>query len=140
MPDELPRLDDAEGLARAGREAGAEVDEGQGHVRAAVANALVGMKARFYGRGPEKAKAYIVDDYLFCAMEGGLTRNEEVLVADGKEDLVRRYRLEFEASMAATVMGAVADLVGRPVLTYHSQIVFDPVRTFEIFVLGEGEG
>jgi hypothetical protein len=29
----------------------------------------------------------------------------------------------------------VAELPSRRVLTYHSQIVFDPPRTFEIFVL-----
>ena len=32
-------------------------------------------------------------------------------------------------------MQAVTEITGRRVLTYHSQIVFDPARTFEIFVL-----
>ena len=107
-----------------------------GSIRTALANAMVGMKKQLYGRGPTAAKAWILDDYVFVAMEGGLTRNEETLLADGKEDLVRSYRLSFQETVAPTVMAAVADLVGRDVLTYHSQIVFDPPRTFEIFVLG----
>ncbi len=37
--------------------------------------------------------------------------------------------------MRDTTMGAVAHITGRDVLTYHSQIVFDPTRSFEIFVL-----
>ena len=37
----------------------------------------------------------MLDDYVFVAMEGGLTRNEETPVADGKEELVRSYRLAF---------------------------------------------
>jgi uncharacterized protein YbcI len=106
-----------------------------GSVRTALANAMVGMKKQFYGRGPTAAKAWILDDYVFVAMEGGLTRNEETLLADGKDDLVRLYRLAFQETVAETVMAAVAELLGRRVLTYHSQIVFHPTRTFEIFVL-----
>jgi uncharacterized protein YbcI len=109
--------------------------EGGGSVRTALANAMVGMKKQFYGRGPTAAKAWILDDYVFVAMEGGLTRNEETLLADGKEDLVRSYRLAFQETVADVVMAAVAEIMGRRVLTYHSQIVFSPPRTFEIFVL-----
>jgi uncharacterized protein YbcI len=110
-------------------------NEPGGSVRTALANAMVGMKKQFYGRGPTAAKAWILDDYVFVAMEGGLTRNEETLLADGKEDLVRTYRLSFQETIGDTVMRAVAEIVDRRVLTYHSQIVFDPPRTFEIFVL-----
>jgi uncharacterized protein YbcI len=106
-----------------------------GSVRTALANAMVGMKKQFYGRGPTAAKAWILDDYVFVVLEGGLTRNEETLLADGKADLVREYRLSFQETVGATAMGAVQELLGRRVLTYHSQIVFDPPRTFEIFVL-----
>jgi hypothetical protein len=34
------------------------------------------------------------------------------------------------------MMGAVAEITGQEVLTYHSQVVFHPMRAFEIFVLG----
>ena len=106
-----------------------------GSLRTAVANAMVGMKKQLYGRGPTAAKAWLLDDYVFVAMEGGLTRNEETLLADGKEELVREYRLSFQETVKATAMSAVEELLGRRVLTYHSQIVFHPPRTFEIFVL-----
>src|SRR3954467_3421146 len=116
-----------EHLVRAG--GGKMPDEPGGSVRAALANAMVGMKKQYYGRGPTGAKAWILDDYVFVAMEGGLTRNEETLLADGKEDLVRTYRPSFQDTMGTATMGAVAELTGREVLTYHSQIVFDPPRT-----------
>jgi uncharacterized protein YbcI len=106
-----------------------------GSLRTALANAMVGMNKQFYGRGPTAAKAWLLDDYVIVVMEGGLTRNEETLLADGKEDVVRSYRLSFQETVGPTTMAAVADLVGRKVLTYHSQIVFHPPRTFEIFVL-----
>jgi uncharacterized protein YbcI len=122
-----------EHLVRAG--GGKMPDEPGGSLRAALANAMVGMKKQYYGRGPTAAKAWILDDYVFVAMEGGLTRNEETLLEDGKQDVVRGYRLSFQETMGPTTMAAVEEITGRRVLTYHSQIVFDPMRAFEIFVL-----
>jgi uncharacterized protein YbcI len=116
-------------------EAGGRMPDEGGSVRAALANAMVGMKKQYYGRGPTAAKAWLLDDYVFVAMEGGLTRNEETLLADGKEDLVRSYRLSFQETMSETTMAAVEEITGRKVLTYHSQIVFGPTRAFEIFLL-----
>jgi uncharacterized protein YbcI len=107
-----------------------------GSLRTAVANAMVGLKKQYYGRGPEAAKAFVEDDYIFVVMEGGLTRNEETLLAAGKEDLVRSYRLAFQETVGPTATGAVEELTGRKVIGYHSQIVFRPTRAFEIFVLG----
>jgi uncharacterized protein YbcI len=121
-------------------------DEGQmpsepgGSVRAAMANAMVRMKKQYYGRGPTAAKAWILDDYVFVAMEGGLTRNEETLLAAGKQDLVRNYRLAFQEAMSDVTIAAAEEITGRKVLTYHSQIMFDPTRAFEIFVLEPAPG
>jgi uncharacterized protein YbcI len=117
---------------------GAADGEGQGppgSERAALANAMVGLKKKYYGRGPVAAKAWQLDDYVFVVLEGGLTRSEETLLEAGKADLVRTYRLTFQDVMGPTTMSAVEEITGRRVLTYHSQIVFDPVRSFEIFVL-----
>jgi uncharacterized protein YbcI len=137
-PDHIPKQASARELiesagGRMPREAG-------GSLRTAVANAMVGMKKQLYGRGPTAAKAWILDDYVFVVLEGGLTRNEETLLADGKANLVRDYRLSFQETVGATAMGAIEELLGRRVLTYHSQIVFDPPRTFEIFVLEPQSG
>jgi uncharacterized protein YbcI len=117
---------------------GSDRDTGEtGSVRAAIANAIVGLFKSQYGRGPTAAKAWILDDYVFVAMEGGLTRSEETLLADGKDDEVRRYRLAYQETVSETLCRAVSELVGRRVLDYHSQIVFRPPRIFEIFVLGD---
>jgi uncharacterized protein YbcI len=114
-----------------------EAADGQppGSLRAAIANAMVGLKKRHYGRGPEAARAFIEDDYIFVVLEGGLTRNEETLLAAGREDTVRQYRLAFQAVVEEPATSAIEELTGRKVIGYHSQIVFDPVRAFEIFVL-----
>jgi uncharacterized protein YbcI len=127
----LPRLSDTQSLERSG----APASEPTGEVRARVANAMVGLKKEHFGRGPTAAKAWMMDDYLFVAMEGGLTRNEETLLAAGREDVVRAYRLTFQEVVAATSIAAVEEITGREVANYHSQIVFHPTRAFEIFTL-----
>jgi uncharacterized protein YbcI len=136
MNEPPPSQHDVQGSARDLIEAaGGRMPGPGGSVRTALANAMVGMKKQFYGRGPTAAKAWILDEYAIVVMEGGLTRSEETLLADGKADEVRTYRLSFQQTMEKTTTAAVAELLGRRVLAYHSQIVFDPVRTFEMFVL-----
>jgi uncharacterized protein YbcI len=106
-------------------------------VRSEISNAMVGLKKEFYGKGPTKAKTFLNDNYVFCVMEGGLTRNEETLVGRGHEDLVRNYRLRFQEAMVDPTIEAVERITGRKVIGYHSQIVFNPERAFEIFVLDQ---
>jgi uncharacterized protein YbcI len=135
VEEELPRLQNTAELERAGRAIGTGPP---GSVRTRLANAIAGMLKEHYGRGPDAAKAWILDDrYAIVILEGGLTRNEETLLAAGHADLVRKYRLQFQEAITATAVGAVEEILERKVITYHSQIVFDPVRCFEIFVLEE---
>ena len=111
-------------------------DSGRRHsVRSEISNAMVGLKKEFYGKGPTKAKTFLNDNYVFCVMEGGLTRNEQTLIDCGHEDLVRTYRLRFQEAMEAPTVEAVQRITDRSVIGYHSQIVFHPERAFEIFVL-----
>jgi uncharacterized protein YbcI len=104
-------------------------------IRAEVSNAMVGLKKDFYGKGPTKAKTFLNDNYIFCVLEGGLTRNEQTLIERGHEDLVRNYRLRFQEAMEGPTVEAIERITGRSVIGYHSQIVFNPERAFEIFVL-----
>jgi uncharacterized protein YbcI len=129
-PEAASRLTDPDWVASV------DTDRGPG-LRAEISNAMVGLKKEFYGKGPTKAKTYLNDNYVFCVLQGGLTRNEETLLAAGHHDLVRQYRLKFQEAMAAPTIEAVERITGRKVLGYHSQIVFDPEHGFEIFVLDD---
>jgi uncharacterized protein YbcI len=117
------------------RDAAERTFDATGNLRLAISNSLVGVKKQLYGKGPVKAKTYINDNYVFSVLEGGLTRNEETLLAAGEAGIVREYRLRFQEAVADTIRTAIEDVTGRKVLAYHSQVVFDPDRMFEIFVL-----
>ncbi len=113
-----------------------DVDAERGtSVPAQISNAMVGLKKEFYGRGPTKAKTFVNGNFVFCVLEGGLTRNEQTLLANGEAQLVRDYRLRFQEVMAEPTTTAIERITGRKVVGYHSQIVFDPEYGFEIFVL-----
>lgn len=88
-----------------------------------------------YGRGPTHAKTYLCDEYVFCVMSGGMTRDEETMIRGGAQDAVRDYRLRFQSVIAPELIRRVEDVLERKVVSYHSQVLFDPDRLIEIFVL-----
>ena len=105
-----------------------------------ISNEIVGAQKHFYGKGPTKAKSYMVDDLLFVVMRGGLLPAEETLVESHKEDVVRSFRQAFENEMTQRLTDMIEELTGRKVLSYQSQILFDPDIVIEIFVFDRESG
>ena len=113
------------------------VDTGAGEELAAVTTGIVGLFREYYGRGPERAKSYMLDDrYVVCVLRDTMTTVERTL-ASTDPDLVRLVRLTFQEAMADSFIRVVEEAVGRRVLTYHSQLTFDPDVGFEFFLLDE---
>jgi uncharacterized protein YbcI len=102
-----------------------------------VSTELVRTQRKFFGKGPVKAKSYVMDDLLVVVLRGGLTRAEKTLLGFGQEDLVREFRQVFENEMTEQLTGIVQDLTGRKVVTYQSQIMFDPDIVIELFVFDD---
>jgi uncharacterized protein YbcI len=65
-----------------------EESYGAGTQAAAISNALVQLHRHRYGKGPTKAKTYLLDDLVVCVLEGGALRVEETLRDRGAEDVV----------------------------------------------------
>lgn len=108
-----------------------------GEMRSALSNALMRLMKELYGKGPTAAKSFLNDEYVVVVLEGGLTRVEETLLEQGKPEVVREYRLQFQAAVGEQFRGEVERITGRTVLDYHSQLLLDPPRSFEMFVLDE---
>ena len=109
-----------------------------GEQLAAVTNGIVQLFREFYGRGPNKAKSYLLDErILVCVLEDTMTTVEQTLAKNGDTDMVRQVRLRFQEVMAAEFMRVVEQAMGRPVATYHSQLTMEPDMGFEFFVLEE---
>jgi uncharacterized protein YbcI len=99
-----------------------------------LSNEMVRAQKQFFGKGPTQAKSYLLDDLLIIVMRGGLTTAEKTMLEFGQPDLVRQFRQLFENEMTERLTGMVEELTGRKVLTYQSQVMFDPDVVVEIFV------
>lgn len=114
----------------------AGTDTHAGHQLSSVTNGIVQLFREYYGRGPTKAKSYLLDDrYVICILEDTMTTVERTLVENGHGDMVRQVRLTFQEAMAPEFSGVVEANLGRKVETYHSQVTLDPDIGFEMFVL-----
>jgi uncharacterized protein YbcI len=112
-----------------------------GEQLAAVTNGIVRLFREYYGRGPTKAKSYILDDRIVvCVLEETMTKVEHTLVQNGHGDKVRDVRLTFQEAMADEFESEVGRCMGRKVIAYHSQLTLDPDIGFEFFVLEDQQG
>jgi uncharacterized protein YbcI len=112
-----------------------EDDQLSGETLDALSRGIVRLKAELYGRGPEEARAFQNGEFVFCVMKGGLTTVERTLLEAKDEPLVRNVRLRFQEQMGPRFIELVEEITGRRVLTYQSQILFDPDYIVEMFVL-----
>ena len=113
----------------------------QGHPRlgdelAEVTNGIVRLFSKYYGRGPTRAKSYLLEDrYVVTVLRDTMTTVEKTLAENGHIDMVRKVRLTFQEAMAAEFKGVVEQALGRRVQAYHSQILVEPDVGFEFFLL-----
>ena len=108
----------------------------QGEQLAAVTNGIVQLFREYYGRGPDKAKSYLLDERIVvCVLENTMTTVEQTLFKHDYGDMVRQVRLTFQGAMAAEFKGVVEEAMGRRVASYHSQLTMEPDMGFEFFVL-----
>jgi uncharacterized protein YbcI len=117
------------------------VEAPEGHARlgddlAEITNGIVRLFSEYYGRGPTRAKTYMLENrYVVTVLRDTMTTVERTLAERGEQDMVRRVRLTFQEAMAASFKGVVEEVLGRRVEAYHSQILIEPDVGFEFFML-----
>jgi uncharacterized protein YbcI len=111
----------------------------RGEVLASISTGLVRLHSRYYGKGPTKAKTYLVNDTVVCILRGGFTTVERTLIEDGNVDAVYQIRRSFQQAMEGHFTTVVEAATGRKVIAYMSQIHQDPDLAVEIFVLEPSE-
>jgi uncharacterized protein YbcI len=115
------------------RERAPESPYGEGLAR--ITSALVSLHKEFYGKGPVKAKTFLVNDTVICVLEGGFTIVERTLIDAGEASAVHNVRHRFQAVMKAQFSGVVEEALGRTVRAYLSQVHTDPDVAVELFML-----
>lgn len=106
-----------------------------GILAAAISNAMVGVLHAYTGRGPTRARTTIGDDLIVCVLAATLTRGEQSLVRNGKQDVVLSGRRAYQETMEADAITAIQDLSGRRVVAFMSSNNIDPDLAVEVFIL-----
>jgi uncharacterized protein YbcI len=115
-----------------------DLDARHGEELAEITNGIVRLFAESYGRGPTRAKSYMLDDtYVVTVLRDTMTTVERTLADGGHGQQVREVRLTFQEEMADSFKGVVEKALGRPVVAYHSQLLIDADIGFELFALGD---
>src|SRR6476660_3584937 len=104
----------------------------RGQLAAAISNAIVGIHSRHYGKGPTKAKTYLVDDTVVCVMQDVFTTVEHTLIQNGKGEMVREVRTTFQYALRAEFTDAIRELTGREPRAFLSQIDWDADIAVEV--------
>ena len=110
-----------------------------GALLAQISNEMVRAQKEFFGKGPTKAKSYMLDDMLIIVMRGGMTTAEKTMLEFGHADQVRQFRQLFENEMTERLTSKMEELTGRKIANYQSQVMFDPDLIVEMFVF-DSEG
>ncbi len=104
-----------------------------GELLTAISNKIVAILRQHYGRGPIKAKTYVLDDLVVCVLRNGFTAIEQTMVESGAPDKVVQMRRDFQVMMGRQYQDAIEELTGRKVVAFLSQAHLEPDITLEVF-------
>lgn len=106
-----------------------------GALNAAISNAVVRLLRENVGKGPNKARTIHNEKIVLCVFENTMTKAEQTLATNGKQDYVLGMRAAFQHTMEQKLSAAVETLTGRKVVAFMSANHVDPDLAAEVFVL-----
>jgi uncharacterized protein YbcI len=105
-----------------------------GDLLAAISTSIVKILRDHYGRGPMKAKTYVIDDLIVVVMRGsGYTPLEQTIMDSGRPERVVAMREEFQMTVQDRYTRTIRELTGRNVTAFLSQAHVEPDITVEMF-------
>jgi uncharacterized protein YbcI len=106
-------------------------------MRAMISREIVRLQAEYYGKGPTRAKTYIVEDLVVVVLEETFTRAERTLVDRGERDAIQHIRRRFQQQMAESFTSIVEQATGRKVRTFLSETDIETDVSVETFLLAD---
>jgi uncharacterized protein YbcI len=103
----------------------------------AISTRIVGLLREHYGRGPMKARTYVLDDLVVCVLRNGMIPIERTMLDEGESERVVEMRRHFQTMMGLRYKETIEELTGRKVVAFLSQAHVEPDITLEAFVMDE---
>ena len=111
--------------------------KGLGEIRATISKQIVRLQADYYGKGPTKAKTYILDDLVVVVLEESFTRAEKTLAERGEREAIQHIRRRFQQHMADSFISVIEQATGRKVRAFLSDTDIGQDVAVETFLLAE---
>jgi uncharacterized protein YbcI len=108
-----------------------------GETRARISKEIVRLQSEYYGKGPTKARTYIVDDLVVVVLEESFTRAEKTLAERGEREAIQHIRRRFQQQMADSFISIVEQATGRRVRAFMSETDIDQDVSVETFLLAD---
>ena len=105
-----------------------------GSIVAEISREIVRLHARYYGRGPTRARTVWRNDVVVVILEEIFTKAEEVLTGAGQFEQVRSHRQAFQDQVEPLFRNVVEQATGRSVRAFLSQVTEEGIAA-EVFVL-----
>ena len=100
-----------------------------------ITNRIVSLMREHYGRGPIKAKTYVLDNLIVCVLSDGFTAIERTMMEGGEPERVLEMRHDLQRMMKDRYSKMIEQLTGRKVLAFLSQAHVEPDLTIEMFLM-----
>src|SRR3954467_4565402 len=108
-----------------------------GEMRAALSKEIVRLQAEYYGKGPTKAKTYIVEDLVVVVLEESFTRAEKTLAERGERAAIEHIRRRFQQHMKDGFSSVGEQATGRRVRVFLSETDIEHDVSVETFLLAD---
>lgn len=116
----------------------ARVQSSKGQLEAEITKAIIRFEREHLGRGPQEARAWIIQDVIFIRLKGVLTPAEEKLARDPEgRDLVKRVRMQLIEGARPMLEEIIQRIVEAPVVSLHSDVSTKTGERIIVFTLAE---
>ena len=114
----------------------ADAKPSRGQLLSAISNSISALRREHYGRGPLKAKTYILDDIIIVVMrENGYSAIEKTMVDNGEAQRVIALREDFQRVMAKRYSDTIETLTGRTVVAFLNRAHLEPDLSMKVFII-----
>src|SRR5215217_4147124 len=108
----------------------------RGQLLSAISNSISALRREHYGRGPIKAKTYILDDIIIVVLrELGHSAIEKTMIDNGEAERVIALREDFQRVMARRYSDTIEALTGRTVVAFLGRAHLEPDVSMKVFIV-----
>jgi uncharacterized protein YbcI len=107
-----------------------------GTLLSAISNSISALRREHYGRGPLKAKTYILDDIIIVVMRDlGYSAIEKTMIENDEAERVIALREDFQRVMSRRYSAAIETLTGRTVVAFLNRAHLEPDLSMKVFII-----